>query len=38
MTMRGIRKPGSKILTIAQRGKLKDDEVLKNDAMKLIGR
>ena len=38
ITMRGIRKPGSKVLTIAQRGKLKDDDVLKNNALKLIGR
>ena len=38
ITMRGIRKPGSKILTIAQRGKLKNDECLKNDAFKLIGK
>jgi GTP cyclohydrolase I len=38
MTMRGIRKPGSKALTIAHRGKLNDDESLKNDALKLIGK
>jgi len=38
MTMRGIRKPGAKILTITRRGTLKDDENLKNDALKLIGK
>ena len=38
LTMRGIRKPGSKIVTITQCGKLKDDESLKNDALKLIGK
>ena len=38
MTMRGIRKPGSKIVTIARHGKFKDDESLKNDALKLIGK
>ena len=38
MTMRGIRKPGAKILTIAQRGKLNDDENIKNNALKLIGK
>jgi len=38
ITMRGIRKPGSKVLTIAQRGKLKDDEVLRNEALRLIGK
>ena len=38
MIMRGIRKPGSKIVTIARYGKLKDDESLKNDSLRLIGK
>ena len=36
MTMRGIKKPGSKTITYVCRGKFEDDEVLKNRVLSLI--
>jgi len=38
MTMRGVKKPGTKTVTIAARGLLKDDAQLKSEALRLIGR
>ncbi|MCL2630354.1 MAG: GTP cyclohydrolase I FolE [Firmicutes bacterium] len=37
MTMRGVKKPGSKTVTIATRGLVKDNETVKNEALMLIG-
>ncbi|NLK37661.1 MAG: GTP cyclohydrolase I FolE [Epulopiscium sp.] len=36
MTMRGIRKPGSKTVTITTRGVLKDDAKLREEALRLF--
>ena len=37
MTMRGVKKPGSKTMTIAKRGCFKDNIRLQNDFFQLIG-
>lgn len=38
MTMRGVRKPGSKTVTSAVRGQLRDSEASRSEAMNLIFR
>jgi GTP cyclohydrolase I len=38
MTMRGVRKPGSKTVTSAVRGQLRDSDASRSEAMNLIFR
>lgn len=38
MTMRGVKKPGSKTVTMATRGLFQDDAVLRREVLQLIGK
>ena len=37
MTMRGVKKPGSKTVTVAARGVFKDNEALQNQFFRMLG-
>jgi len=37
MTMRGVKKPGSKTVTVITRGSFKEDSTLRNEVYKMVG-